>query len=307
MGVIARVALALSCSAALAQAGEPGPVVLDVEAKAEALCRAVQITEQVQFTGDAFERGMAREKHAEARTKAMEKSYAAAAVGPRGFTLGDYNAREQTFVVKGPFRAVGGVLTLQAAPREFVVAAAPAKAKAIAAANAIQMLSVQVLFRVAVGEAGPPCTGLQSKAYNLAATPLLYELRNVGDGTLYASVEMPALAEHPEALGPPTGKPKVEVGHALDGDEAIARAVAGRTEKLVACYTEALKKQPGLTGTIILAVAVDAKGAATETTFMADGLRDAPTTACVRDAVKSAAFPKAAGQAQVPLDFTRGG
>jgi hypothetical protein len=292
--------------AGAAAAQDGGPTVIADESQARALCEAVQVTEQVQFKGDAFERGMAREKHAQERGKAMERSYAAAAVGPRAFTLGDYNAREQTYVVRGPFRAAGGALTLQTLPREFAAPAPTAKAREIASAHAAAMLSVQVLFKVAASEAGPPCSGLQAKAYSLAATPLLFELRNAADGTLYSAVEMPALAEHPEALGPPTGKPKVEVGKALDGDEAVARAVAARQDKLLACYDGLLKKQSAATGTIIVQLATDVEGKISELVFIADGLRDADAATCVRDAIKSAALPKG-GRAQIPIDFTRGG
>jgi Ca-activated chloride channel family protein len=130
-----------------------------------------------------------------------------------------------------------------------------------------------------------------------------------GGGSGYGKVaaESKSLAGPADKKEKPKARPKVKAGHpqvkgALDKN-VILRVIRQRQAQMRYCYERALRKNPGLSGTLKVQWSIDANGRVQAVKIRSGSLNDSKMRQCVIRQVKKMRFPKPSGGGSVKVIF----
>jgi hypothetical protein len=269
-----------------------------------ALCASLEPTERVQFQGDPVDRAEAERAHDRARDVALEGRYAVVLSGASlAFSEYDRDDRALELSRETTFSALGGALRLwpgrQAA---LAVKVDPPAARRVFEAQRRGELALRVVFDL---DEDAPCVALHGGLrYSLTVDPVRWEY--LARGQVLARGGSGQAAPPSVANG---ARPAVKlassdvVGASPDASD---RVVARRSE-LGACYSDALKRNPALDGSLYLEIVLSrAEGPPEKVNVVADTLLDEGLRECVRKVVGQVPFRRARvanGKATIPLEF----
>jgi hypothetical protein len=256
-----------------------------------ALCGALVPPERLRSAGDALEGGEDELRQEEAREGALTRRYEVV-LPARSISFARYDARDGRLSLAdgADLLAAEGVARVYAIDHAGLpVEVDPAAARRILAAAKAKTLTLTVAFDLP-DEA--VCTKVEGvRRYTVPMDPASWTYRD-GATVLARGGEGSDLPVVTAAEG---ARPRVEVDAPYFGGPADAKAaVAGRAERLEACYREALKRNPGLDGVL----AVDLGGA--KPVVSVDSVGDAPLAGCVVAALDGLT---AAEKVTVPVRF----
>jgi hypothetical protein len=257
-----------------------------------ALCEALTPPERLRAKGDAIERGERESRHADARDEALAARYAVSVSAAR-LAFAPYDGPEQRLTLAEPLSLVVGPRTKlwTVSERGLPVEVAAAGARRILDAQRAGRLVLAVTFDLpedAACGADPRLRGA-----TLPIEPVDWRWMD-GETVLArggAGVDRPLVTVAQGA------RPTVDVGEPIAGPSDVKRAVLARAGALEACYAEALRKDPGVDGVLVMELSQVARPA-----VAADSTGAPELTACVERALAGLA-PLAGGKAAVPIRF----
>lgn len=272
-------------------APEHAPVRLATADDVARLCRALDPAERVRPAGDAVERGEAEALHAAMRDAAILERYEAV-LAAADVPFAPYDGPERRLALQEPVQLpVGDAARLwPTEERDLAVEADVSVARRVLDAQRRGALALALVFDLP--DDATCGSGARGKRFTLPVEPVAWRWLD-GETVLAAGG---AAAERPLATAAQGARPKVNVGDPIVGPLEAKKAVAARSADLVACYTEALKRDPAMDGVLV----ADLAGA--KPAIAADSVGDEGLAACVAKALGPLA-PAAGGKSAVPIRF----
>ena len=215
-----------------------------------ALCHRLVPAERLRLSGDAVAQGEARSRHEAGRDDAITARYELTAPAG-GVAFAPYDDGEQRLEVAAPavIKLKGGAVLLAATMElGLPVRVDAGTARRILAAQRAGRLSLRITFDLPDDAV---CGGdRRGRQYTLGVEPVEWRWME-GDAVLAwggASADRPGVSA---AVG---ARPMVEVGDPVDGPAEARRAVAAHAAELSACYADALQRDAGVDGVVVVAV-----------------------------------------------------
>jgi hypothetical protein len=297
---MARLPLAAMAAGLLsATATGAEPAALKGEADVRNLCLGLRPLERVTFAGHPAQRAQAKQDFEKERERLLQTEFAVE-LPWGGFTVSEWDPAEKvaTVAAERPFRAAGGALVFFDPDRDAIdLGALEGAEDALQTALAKGQVSLAVTFRLAEEE-GSPCVSGKAKTYTLAVDLISAELRMAGKALARALGEgfepRTGAAAVPSVVLKPA--PAQDCEKCSDEVARSAMAVKPLVEK---CYAEALAKQPGLDGSLVLGLAAGKDGKVQVESVVLDSVQNAEVVACVKKAMGAARAPARGGRGMV--------
>ncbi len=254
------------------------------------LCRTLVPAERAGLTGDAVERGEARERQETARGAALKGRYAVRVEAAK-LAFAPYDGPERRLALQEPVQlsVAGGTARLWPTEhRGLEVEADAATARRVLDAQRRGTLALELSFDLPDDTV---CgTGARGKKFTVPIDPVSW--RWFDGGAVVA--QGGAAAERPLVTAAEGALPTVEVGDPISGPVEAQKLVLAKGGELEACYREALKRDPGVDGVLV----ADIGGP--RTAISADSVGDDQLAVCVQQALAALAN---GARAAVPIRF----
>ncbi|MBI2896036.1 MAG: hypothetical protein HYY06_20930 [Deltaproteobacteria bacterium] len=294
------------------------------------VCRAARPTDRVAFPGDAFQRGQARMRHAEARLQTLETLYRATL--PQGaFRFGEYDFESGVLPVdtRHAFRFFGGVVTLYTSSNEPIAfEVEPDRARALVDQVGRGRARLVIGFLVAFDDTeSDPCLVRPSGSMAVRADLAFSEVVDPS-GRVLARMQTERLDEVLPSSPPEPGpggsaqSPTMDAGSVtvapptVTGDArrraAIDAFIAGGGATISAlvrpCRAVGARAGGRTRGSLVVAMDVDAAGAVSGLRVEVDSIGNGELARCVVERMGGLRYPGGSGRGRVqvslPLMFT---
>ncbi len=288
----------------LAAAAQPtAAAVLKGEEDVRTLCLALRPVERVTFTGDAAERAKAKQAFEQERERLLRAEFAVE-LPWGGFTVSEWDPVEKvaTVAAERPFRAAGGALTFFDPDRDDLPLGAVEGAEdALQTALAKGQAVLAVTFKPAEEE-GSPCVIGKAKTYSLVVDLTSAELRVGGKALARAAGD--GFESRPGGGGTPTVVLKPAPAQDCEKcSNAVALSAQSAHASVEKCYAEALAKEPGLDGSLVLGLAVGNDGKVQVESVALDSVQNAGVVACIKRALGTARSQVLGGRAMLMVQL----
>jgi hypothetical protein len=247
-----------------AEPAGPAPTALAGVDDVVALCQRLTPEERVRPRGDRVQQGEQLATHAAARDQAIVGRYVLT-VPAAALAFSPYDGPERTLSVAEPATITLGNGKVRLWPTEergLPVEVDAAVARRILAAQRQGTLSLRLSFDLS--DEATCGADLRGKHYTLGVEPVDWSWLD-GDAVLARGG---ATADRPIMSVAQGAEPRVDVGEPIAGPSDAKRAVLARRADLLACYRQALEKDPALDGLLVVdlgpkvAVSADSTGSA---------------------------------------------
>lgn len=296
-------ALAAGLLGSPAAFAEPSASVLKSEEEVRSLCLALRPVERVTFTGNPAERAKAKQEFEQERERLLRAEFAVE-LPWGGFTVSEWDPAEKvaTVAAERPFRAAGGALLFFDPDRDDIqLGALEGAADALQTALAKGQAVLAVTFRPAEEE-GSPCVISKAKTYSLAVDLTSAVLKAGGKPLAKAA------GDGYEPRSGAGGAPAVVLKPAPAGDcakcsDEVALSAQSARPLIEKCYAEALTREPGLDGSLVLGLSVGKDGKVQVDAVALDSVQNADVVACVKRAVGTARSPAVGGRGMLMVQL----
>lgn len=278
--------------------GQPAPVqVVNDPPQARALCEALTPGERLPRGADVVAQARAEAQQDARRETALAGRYRVS-VPAQALRFAPYDLEEEELSIsdRAFLAGAGGKLHLWAASRAGLpVHADAATASRIVQAEKDRTLALHLTFTLPDDEDEAVCAhAAGSEHYALGVEPFSWEYA-VGDEVLARGGEG---GDRPLVTAAQGARPRVEVSEPYGaGGREARQALEGRARDLQGCYEQALRRNPGLDGTLVAEVE---PGRAPR--LAADSVQDDALGACVQGVVARVRFP-AGDRVDLPIHF----
>jgi hypothetical protein len=235
------------------------------------LCHTLEPTERVRPSGDAVERGEEEARHEAERDAALAARYEVR-LPAAALAFAPYDGPERRLALAEPVELPVGDGTARLWPMEERALAVELEAPGARRVLDAQRGGTLVLAVTFDLPDDATCgTGARGKRFTIPIDPVSWRWLD-GEAVLArggAGTDRPALTATHGAT------PRVDVGEPLAGPAEAKKAVLARSAELVACYAEALTRDPGIDGVLVADLGGERPA------ISADSVGDADLAACV--------------------------